>query len=99
MDTCSSQTTWDLRLDDVLELHNTIIAEWDDWVAAAPRTWKQDGWLLSRAPVAVACRYSQNQPIANSNTHTHAIEARNWHTERSYASIRYVSVAIATDIA
>ncbi|KAG1793563.1 hypothetical protein EV424DRAFT_1354195 [Suillus variegatus] len=93
-----SQTTWDLRLDDVLELHNTIIAEWDDWVAAAPRTWKQDGWLLSRAPVAVACRYGQNQPIANSNTRTHAIEARNWHAERSYASIRYVSVAIATDI-
>ncbi|KAG2071701.1 hypothetical protein BDR04DRAFT_1154169 [Suillus decipiens] len=93
-----SQTTWDLRLDDLLELHKTIIVDWDDWVAAAPRSWKQDGWLLGRAPVAVACRYGQNQPIANSNSQAHVLKARNWHAERSYASIRYLSVAIATDI-
>ncbi|KAG0698953.1 hypothetical protein DFH29DRAFT_1002413 [Suillus ampliporus] len=94
-----SQGTWDLRLNDLLDLHQTIIADWDDWVAAAPRSWKKDGWLLSRAPVAVACRYGQNQPIANSNANAHAMEARNWHAERSYTHIRYVSVAIATDLA
>ncbi|KAG2127667.1 hypothetical protein DEU56DRAFT_758552 [Suillus clintonianus] len=93
-----SQETWDLRLNDLQELHNTIIAEWDDWVAAAPRTWKLDGWLLSHAPVAVACRYGQNQPIANLDAQANTIEAKNWHAESSIASVRYVSVAIATDI-
>ncbi|KAG2063361.1 hypothetical protein BDR04DRAFT_1163843 [Suillus decipiens] len=93
-----SQTTWDLRLTDLQELHHTIASDWDEWVADAPRAWKQDGWLLSRAPVAIACRYGQNQPIATATDQTHALEAKNWHAERSYAHIRYLSVAIATDI-
>ncbi|KAG2133226.1 uncharacterized protein EDB93DRAFT_1255001 [Suillus bovinus] len=93
-----SQVTWDLRLTDLVNLHQTIIEEWDDWVDAAPRSWKQDGWLLTRAPAAVACRYGQNQPIASSDPQAHTLEARNWHAERAYPYIRYISVAIATDI-
>ncbi|KAG2335701.1 hypothetical protein BDR05DRAFT_953879 [Suillus weaverae] len=92
------QTTWDLRLDDLFNLHNTIVSDWDEWVAAAPRSWKEDGWLLSRVPVAVACRYGQNQPIANLNARANTEEAKIWNKERSYTNIRYVSVAIATDI-
>jgi hypothetical protein len=94
----SSQTTWDLRLTDLQELNNTITSDWDEWVADAPRTWKLDGWLLSRAPVAITCRYGQNQPIATATDQAHALESKNWHAERSYAHIRYVSVAIATDV-
>ncbi|KAG2353802.1 hypothetical protein BDR07DRAFT_1495656 [Suillus spraguei] len=93
-----SQTTWDLRLDDLIDLNTTMASDWDQWVADAPMTWKQDGWLLSRAPVAVACRYGQNQPIANSNNDAHTQESKNWLAERSYTHIRYISVAIATDI-
>ncbi|KAG2738230.1 hypothetical protein P692DRAFT_20882808 [Suillus brevipes Sb2] len=93
-----SQTTWDLRLTDLQELNNTITLDWDEWVADAPRTWKLDGWLLSRAPVAITCRYGQNQPIATATDQAHALESKNWHAERSYAHIRYVSVAIATDV-
>ncbi|KAG1758543.1 hypothetical protein EDD22DRAFT_997786 [Suillus occidentalis] len=93
-----SQATWDLRLTDLQDLNNTIASDWDDWVADAPRAWKLDGWLLSRAPVAITCRYGQNQPIATATDNTHALEAKNWHAERAYANIRYVSVAIATDI-
>ncbi|KAG2335389.1 hypothetical protein BDR05DRAFT_954111, partial [Suillus weaverae] len=39
-----------------------------------------------------------NQPIATVTDHAHVMEAKNWHAERAYANIRYVSVAIATDI-
>ncbi|KAG2029472.1 hypothetical protein BDR03DRAFT_987731 [Suillus americanus] len=92
------QTSWDLRLDDLVALHNTIVSDWDEWVAAAPRSWKEDGWLLSRMPVAITCRYGQNQPIANLNARANTEEGKIWNTERSYTNIRYVSIAIATDI-
>jgi hypothetical protein len=72
----SDNTSWDLRLADLLSLHNTIESDWDDWVAAAPRSWKEDGWLLNRVPVAVACRYGQNQPIANLNARANTEEAK-----------------------
>jgi hypothetical protein len=94
----SSQATWNLRLTDLQELNATIASDWEEWVAEAPRAWKQDGWLLSRAPVGITCRYGQNQPIATATDQAHALEAKNWHAERAYAHIRYVSVAIATDI-
>ncbi|KAG1770782.1 hypothetical protein EV702DRAFT_1049233 [Suillus placidus] len=79
-----SQASWDLHLTDLQQLNNTIASDWDQWVADAPRSWKQDGWLLSRTPVAVTCRYGQNQPIATVTDHAHVMEAKNWHAERAY---------------
>ncbi|KAG2138036.1 hypothetical protein DEU56DRAFT_756040 [Suillus clintonianus] len=93
-----SQATWDLRLTDLQELNNIIASDWEQWVADAPRSWKKDGWLLSRTPVAITCRYGQNQPIATATDQAQVLEAKNWHAERSYSNIRYISVAIATDV-
>jgi hypothetical protein len=61
-------------------------------------TWKEDGWLAQHQPVSVSCRFGQNQPIASTNRQTRRVEGANWQAERSYAKIRYMSLAIATDI-
>ncbi|KAG0697258.1 hypothetical protein DFH29DRAFT_1022910 [Suillus ampliporus] len=87
-----------LRLQDVLELNRLIISEWDDFVANAPPAWTSDGWLQQHIPLSVACRYGQNQPIASTDQHALHVEARNWHHERDYSRIRYLSMAVATHI-
>lgn len=72
--------------------------EYDNFVANAPASWLEDGWLQQHMPVSVACRYGQNQPIASTDRHALRVEARNWKLERDYANIRYLSMAIATHI-
>ncbi|KAG1853395.1 hypothetical protein F4604DRAFT_1933291 [Suillus subluteus] len=90
--------TLTLRLDDLKLLHRNIVSNWDAWVQEAPPSWKVDGWLQSHVPLSVACRYGQNQPIASSNPNARSVEERNWQVEREYSNIRYLSMAIATDL-
>ncbi|KAG1769738.1 hypothetical protein EV702DRAFT_1049616 [Suillus placidus] len=87
-----------LRLDDLKSLHRIMATEWNTWVQEAPPSWKVDGWLQLHAPISVACRYGQNQPIASSNPGARHVEERNWQAEREYSNIRYLSMAIATDL-
>ncbi|KAG1811023.1 hypothetical protein EV424DRAFT_1542652 [Suillus variegatus] len=92
------QPTINLRLEDLKALHAYIVSDWDGWVRNAPASWKDDGWLQSRAPLSVACRYGQNQAIASLNPTARCVEAANWQAEREYSNIRYMSMAIATDL-
>ncbi|KAG2090773.1 uncharacterized protein F5147DRAFT_780230 [Suillus discolor] len=90
--------TLTLRLDDLKSLHQIMVSAWDAWVEEAPPSWKVDGWLESHVPLSVACRYGQNQPIASSDPNARSVEERNWQVEREYTNIRYLSMAIATDL-
>jgi hypothetical protein len=87
-----------LRLQDVKKLHGHILSEWDGWVRDAPDDWTADGWLQQHIPLSIACRFGQNQPIASSDQDALRVEARNWKEERNYTHIRYMSMAVATDI-
>ncbi|KAG1720751.1 hypothetical protein EDB19DRAFT_1835830 [Suillus lakei] len=93
-----AKPTLTLRLDDLKSLHQIIASEWEAWVREAPPSWKVDGWLQSHVPLSVACRYGQNQPIASANPDARSVEERNWQVEREYSNIRYLSMAIATDL-
>lgn len=93
-----SQKHITLRLQDVMLLDRMMAIQYDDFVANAPPYWLSDGWLQQHIPISVACRYGQNQPIASTDPHALRVEARNWHYERDYAHIRYLSVAVATHI-
>ncbi|KAG2365886.1 hypothetical protein BDR07DRAFT_1373987 [Suillus spraguei] len=92
------QPTVDLRLEDLQALHRYIVSDWDEWVHNAPASWKNDGWLQSRVPLSIACRYGQNQAIASLDPTARGVEEANWQAERQYTNIRYMSVAIATDL-
>jgi hypothetical protein len=94
----SATPTITLRLDDLKLLHQNIVSNWEAWVQESPPSWKADGWLQSHVPLSVACRYGQNQPIASSNPNARSVEERNWQVEREYSNIRYLSMAIATDL-
>ncbi|KAI6155876.1 hypothetical protein BKA82DRAFT_4011286 [Pisolithus tinctorius] len=85
-----------LRLPDLVRLHQGFIDLWHAWVAAAPRSWKQDGFLTANAPVAVSLRYGQNQPLMVSQSID--LERMNWNHDRNYAHIRRVSFSLATHI-
>jgi hypothetical protein len=98
IDIFSATPTITLRLDDLKLLHQNIVSNWEAWVQESPPSWKADGWLQSHVPLSVACRYGQNQPIASSNPNARSVEERNWQVEREYSNIRYLSMAIATDL-
>jgi hypothetical protein len=70
---------------DMLAFNQGFTTNWDDWVANAPPSWEEDGFLTTRRPITVLCRYGQNQPIANENS-LHA-NSQFWSCERDYQKI------------
>jgi hypothetical protein len=85
-----------MRLIDVKNLHNTMNSEYENWVRSAPDDWKSDGFLENHVPLSISVRYGQNLPIANN--HNIAIERQAWQEDRDFSKIRFVSLALATDI-
>jgi hypothetical protein len=69
---------------------------WLDWVEGAPSEWKKDGFLNENAPIAVTCRFGQDQPICASENRI--AESLSWFKERCYDKIRFVSVGLATHV-
>lgn len=77
-------------------LHQAIIDRWAPWLTRLPADWLADGWLLSVIIIAVCARYGQNRLICGPNNRE--LERRQWLEERQWRYVRYMSVAIATDI-
>jgi hypothetical protein len=77
-------------------MHRRMIDSYDEWVANAPEFWRKDGFLEGHLPMAITCAYGQNQPIGEAAAAEE--QALAWNRERDYSTIRYVSIAIATDI-
>ncbi|KAG1829891.1 hypothetical protein DFJ58DRAFT_848593 [Suillus subalutaceus] len=85
-----------LRLEDFKRLSHILNTGWDDWVAQAPPSWKEDNFLTNNAPVGVTIRYGQNQPLL-----VHGAlddERRNWDNDRNYTHIRQFTFSLATHI-
>lgn len=77
-------------------LHTAIIDRWLVWLESCPATWLADGWLLSVCIIAVCARYGQNRVICSPDNRP--LESRQWLEERQWRYVRYMTVAIATDI-
>jgi hypothetical protein len=52
-----------LRLEDFKQLSHILNTGWDDWVAQAPPSWKEDNFITNNMPVGVTIRCGQNQPL------------------------------------
>jgi hypothetical protein len=83
-----------LRLVDTISLDEGIQESWDDFIRQAPAAYTADGFLSSVIPISVSCRYGQNQPLGLNLAQTHTW----WDKYRNFKKIRYVCVALATDI-
>ncbi|KAI5987134.1 hypothetical protein EDC04DRAFT_2614925 [Pisolithus marmoratus] len=55
--------TINLHLTDLRCLHQGFLNCWHPWVAAAPQSWKVDGFLTQNALVGITLQYGQNQPL------------------------------------
>lgn len=85
-----------LDLKDLKKFNNSLIAKYSEFVANAPPEWREDDFLTSHSPVAIASRYGQDQSICiPEDLHREAIT---WDEERPFDKLRWVSIAIATDI-
>ncbi|KAI6044350.1 hypothetical protein EDC04DRAFT_2599410 [Pisolithus marmoratus] len=55
--------TINLCLTNLQHLHQGFLNHWHPWVAAAPQSWKVDGFLMQNALVGITLQYGQNQPL------------------------------------
>ena len=86
----------DLNIEEVKKLDEVMREEWQNFVDAAPPSWKEDGFIVDHVPIAVTCRYGQNQPICKPGEERD--EARAFRNERMYGRVRFVTVALATHL-
>ncbi|KAF8119387.1 hypothetical protein EV363DRAFT_1199073, partial [Boletus edulis] len=89
-----------LTLDDARQLHENILHRWAAWVNDAPRSWKEDGFLVDNSPVAITMRYGQNQPICSSQLDQNVVdrERTTWDHDHDLANIRLMSFSVAHHI-
>jgi hypothetical protein len=69
-----------------------MIAEYQNWVNAAPAHWKEDGFLQNHRPAAITKRFGQNEPINVAPE----MEERQWDNDRHWERMSYVTFALAT---
>ncbi|KAF8427113.1 hypothetical protein L210DRAFT_865517 [Boletus edulis BED1] len=86
-----------LTLDDARVLHRQVALCWAEWIHAAPRSWKSDGFLANNSPVALTVRYGQNQPICSSQLDQDAVhmEQLTWDLDHDLTHIRLMSFSLA----
>lgn len=80
----------------VRALHRKIQDDYETWARDAPHQWSKDDFFINSRPIFVTIHYGQNQEICIRNAFEQ--EADIWETERDYSKIKYLSIAIATEI-
>lgn len=92
----SKQPAYSLRLQDVQSLHTAVVEQYIEWVEHAPNGWFKDTFFADSRPMFITCLFGQDQPICLANEHN--MERNIWKSERDYTKMKYVSVALATNI-
>ena len=85
-----------LNFEDVQSLDHYLVRGYDNWVDGSPDTWKRDGFLQNNSPIIITSRYGQNATIALLDNEDQ--EAEDWHHERDYSKIAFLTFALATSI-
>jgi hypothetical protein len=85
-----------LNFEDIQSLDNHLVDGYDDWVNGLPNHWKRDGFLEKHTPILITSRFGQNASIALPNNEDQ--EAEDWHQERDYSKIAFLTFALATSI-
>lgn len=83
-----------LNLPMVMSLDRALRSQYDLWVQRAPESYTQDKFFQERVPIIVTSLYGQNQPLGIDPT----TERGNWHWDRDFSKIRFMTVALATHL-
>ena len=78
---------------DLKKIHNAM-AKYEDWVEEAPDSWKEDGFLTRNLPISVTHQFGQNMPLEVDRRD----EQKQWQGYRDFSKLRYMCIALATDI-
>jgi hypothetical protein len=84
-----------LSLEHVRSLHAEIQKTYDTWTHG-DRSWFKDGFFMDSRPIFVTVRFGQNRNIYPRAAL--AEEASAWELERDYSKMRFVSMALATEL-
>lgn len=68
-----------------------------EWLANAPESYREDGFFMSRQPVAITSRYGQKKRIGGSDA-DEVEEDTNWDIDQPWNEISHVTVALATHV-
>lgn len=93
---CSEHPDIELTHNEVQEIDKRFAEEWHKFVRDMPAEWKEDKFFLHHKPIIMSQRYGQNTPIAVAGNIVS--EATQWQEERSWSGMKYVSMALATEI-
>ncbi|KAI0337422.1 hypothetical protein BDW22DRAFT_1433298 [Trametopsis cervina] len=85
-----------LSLADLKSLNTVFKEEWADWLESAPASWR--ALIGDRSPCAISCRVGQNYPLALSSLQGIGVAQDQWCGNRDMTKIRFISIALATDI-
>src|SRR5712671_6728267 len=85
-----------LNFEDVQSLDYYLINGYDNWVDGLPNQWKKDRFLEKHSPIIITSRFGQNASIALLDNEDQ--EAEDWHRERDYSKITFLTFALATSI-
>ena len=85
-----------MNLDNVQEIHETFADEWTKFVEEMPAAWKADQFFVHHKPVIISSRFGQNTPIGVPLMLSK--EAEKWDDTRTWSELKYVSMAIASEI-
>ncbi|KAH9828613.1 uncharacterized protein C8Q71DRAFT_912237 [Rhodofomes roseus] len=86
----------ELTHEDVVHIDDTFEAEWRTFVHEMPAAWKKDKFFIHHKPIIMSQRYGQNTPIAVENAIDR--ETQQWQEERAWGAMKYVSMAVATEL-
>ncbi|KAH9910349.1 uncharacterized protein B0H18DRAFT_963473 [Fomitopsis serialis] len=85
-----------VNLKNVIDMHNKFEDKWTKFVEEMPDAWKADKFFTHHKPVVCSSRYGQNTPVAVPTALLR--EATHWEESRTWADMKYVSMAIASEL-
>lgn len=66
------------------------LESYQNWRSAAPHSWKQDRWFMTRVPIIIASRHGQNEALAFTEE-----KAMHFHSQLRWEDMRWISFALA----
>lgn len=83
-----------MNYDQVRTLHHAIRSEWDRWYERAPEKWQNT--LGTRSPIVFTASWGQNWSFLH--LRPGAVDPSVWCGDRDISKIRFISIALATEI-
>ena len=81
------------------QLHHEIGRSYRSWVNDAPTSYTEDGFFVDSFPIAITSRCGQNQRFSHvAKGNDYEKEKLSWNKLRDFSQIKYLSLAVASQL-